>query len=322
MSGTSQVRVDQRRIYVLCPAHLVTGGPELLHQLVSALRAQGRQAFICYVPLGQPAETPEPYVRYSCPVSTEVPDEPDVAVVVPEVFTRALYAYRRAQHVIWWLSVDYYRGVLGTPAWKMILRRFITSDIPDPARTTHLCQSAYALDFVTRRFHVDGVVLSDYLASDFLEPTPERPRRDAVAFNPSKGYAFTRRLMKANPGVEFVPLKGMTRTEMRTALDTCKMYIDFGRHPGRDRIPREAAMRGAVVVVGRRGSARFYEDVPLDGCYKIEPDRHAVREVGSLMRKIFEDFPAHHVAQQGYRDAILGQQALFHERVRSIFGEG
>lgn len=62
-------------------------------------------------------------------------------------------------------------------------------------------------------------------------------------------------------------------------LRQCKVYIDFGQHPGMDRIPREAAACGCLVLVGERGSASYFNDVPLPAEYKIDlrnPDMDAL----------------------------------------------
>ena len=42
--------------------------------------------------------------------------------------------------------------------------------------------------------------------------------------------------------LRWVPLIGMTTEEMRSCMSKSKVYIDFGNHPGKDRIPREAAI--------------------------------------------------------------------------------
>jgi hypothetical protein len=313
--------IPHRRIFVICPGALVTGGPELLHQLVHALVSRGRDAAICYTPVGVPQETPAAYRRYACPVVDRIPDEDDCAIIVPEIFTPLLAPFHRARHVVWWLSVDNYRGRIGTGAgWKVWLRRLFVSDIPNPTGTVHLFQSAYAREFVRRRFRSEGLMLSDYLASDFFEPLTAAQRRDAVAFNPSKGYAFTRALMRACPEIEFVRLQGLSRAEVRAALETCKVYIDFGAHPGKDRIPREAAMRGAVVVVGRQGSAHNDQDVQISARYKVEPGRHAVPTARTLIHDVFSAYGAHFVAQEPYREAIAAEPAVFMEQVRTVFG--
>lgn len=312
--------VTQRRIFVVCPGGLVTGGPELLHQLVHALREEGRDATIVYHPFRDGWQTPAAYERYGCPVAAQVPDADDCAVVVPEVLTRELYRLKRTRHVVWWLSVDYYLGVRNSiDGWIKALRRPFTSDIPAPESAVHLFQSAYARDFVRARFGVPGFMLSDYIAPDYREPPGAIARRDAVAFNPKKGIEYTRRLMRRCPDIEFVPLQGMTRRAMRDALDASKVYIDFGTHPGKDRIPREAALRGAVVLVARRGAAAHAEDVPIPDADKISLGRRAIPQLEERIRAVFAAYEPRRQAQDGYRAAIANEPALFREQVRAAF---
>lgn len=313
--------LTEKRIFVLCPGGLVTGGPELLHQLVNALVAAGRDAYIAYTPLDQAWSTPPEYARYGCPVAQHVPDEPDTAVIVPEVATFLLFGFRRARHAIWWLSVDNYSGAAGTPAgWNIIFRRIFNTDIPSPSATTHLFQSAYARDYVQGRFKVGGAMLSDYLAADYFSEPPRGPRRNVVVYNPKKGYAETARLIRASPDIEFSKLEGMTRHQLRGALDSARVYIDLGVHPGKDRIPREAAMRGAVVVVARRGAARYFEDVPLDDAYKVRCGRLSVPRIRRLIKDIFVNFERHQAAQEPYRRAIAAEPAEFRRQVQAVFG--
>ena len=132
-------------------------------------------------------------------------------------------------------------------ASPVVLRTF-----PQPALQAHLFQSAYAREYVQQQFKVGGAMLSDYLAPEYFSAPLAGTRRNAVAFNPRKGYRYTARLIQACPDIEFVRLEGMTRQQLRETLDSCCVYIDFGVHPGKDRIPREAAVRGAVVIVGRQ----------------------------------------------------------------------
>jgi len=64
-------------------------------------------------------------------------------------------------------------------------------------------------------------------------------------------------------GIDFRPITGMTREQIREAGRSAKVYIDFGTHPGRDRIPREMAACGCSVITGSDGTAACTEDVPL-----------------------------------------------------------
>ena len=314
-------QVTEKRIFVLCPGGLVTGGPELLHQLVNALVREKRDAYITYTPLNRSWATPQEYERYRCPVAQHVPDEADTAVIVPEVNTSALFSFRKARHVIWWLSVDNYRGVLAIPGgWKLILRRLLLSDIPSAETATHLFQSAYARQFVQERFKACGAMLSDYLAFDYFSAASVGFRRNVVAYNPRKGYGFTDRLIRACPDLEFLRLEGMEREQLRAAFDSCRVYIDFGTHPGKDRMPREAAMRGAVVIVGKRGAANYFEDVGLEDAYKLSCSRASIPALKRLIEDIFCNYDVHHAAQEPYRRSISGESDRFQQQVRAVFG--
>ena len=50
---------------------------------------------------------------------------------------------------------------------------------------------------------------------------------------------------------------------------TIFQYIDFGPHPGMDRLPREAALAGCIVLTNREGAANFAKDVPLPEEFKF-----------------------------------------------------
>ena len=94
----------------------------------------------------------------------------------------------------------------------------------------------------------------------------------------------------------------MSRAEVRKALCTVKVYADFGSHPGRDRMPREAALCGACVLTNRRGSANFAEDVPLPTLYKLDQDDPAfAQNVGRTIRLILATRPFHVWRQQRFR---------------------
>ncbi|MCX7738527.1 MAG: hypothetical protein N2Z80_03840 [Hydrogenothermaceae bacterium] len=68
-------------------------------------------------------------------------------------------------------------------------------------------------------------------------------------------------------------------------LKKAKVYIDFGNHTGKDRIPREAAMLECCVITGRRGIAKYREDVPIPENYKIEDK---VENIPLILSKKYE----------------------------------
>ncbi len=312
--------IPERDVYVLCPGGVVTGGPEAEHQLVSLLASKGRRAAIVYYPLNRKWSTPQEYERYGCPVATDVPDTREAAVVVPEVYTEFLRGVRRARRVVWWLSVDHYRGnLMSLKGLARYARRTFVSDLTMQG-AIHLCQSVYAQSFVRRRFPCDAWLLGDYIGDDFQACVRAGAPADRVGYNALKGRRLVAAIRLACPDVSFVGIAGMSRQKVREVLSGCKVYLDFGPHPGKDRMPREAALCGAVVVVGLRGAARNNQDVPLPPEYKLPVGPGLLSQTRNLILDIFERYEFHRARQTGYVESILDERRRFEDQVERIFG--
>lgn len=322
MSDFNQLKMADA-IYVFCPGGTQTGGPELLHQLVHTLRQIGKEAYIAYYPLDKAWETPAAYQRYQCPQATTIPDARNIVVIAPEVMPQLLNSFNTAIRVIWWLSVDNYRGNFDTWVhFKKWAKKSLVDGFKFRPEILHVCQSEYARQFIRRRFQVEGQMLSDFLAEEYWQESPNTVagRRNMVVYNPLKGARFTQKVKAALPDVQWLALENMTRAQVREALESAKVYIDFGTHPGKDRIPREAAMSGCVVIVGLRGSARFEADIAIAGDYKYEVGRQSVAAIAERIRQVMGDYDRHYQAQRGYRQSIQAEPELFKQQVASLFG--
>ena len=186
----------------------------------------------------------------------------------------------------------------------------------------HWIQSEYAGQFLL----INGVsksrikVVRDYLNPAFLtkavtvEPAA---KRDIIAYNPSKGFEFTQKLMKAAPELDWRPIKNMTPEQVQALLAQAKVYIDFGHHPGRDRIPREAAVSGCVIVTGRRGSAANNIDIAIDDSFKFNDIDENVPRIIERIKQIFVDFPTELEKQKSYREEIMREPETFAREVES-----
>jgi hypothetical protein len=266
------------KVFIACPATSVTGGPELLHQLCAKLRQRGVQSFMHYYPTQAPEGH---YSEYAAPRAAEIEDDPGNVLVVPEVAqaVRMLLKYSRIRRALWWLSVDNYlkalgsftsiRGLRSKAKYALGLGQVGLEELRG-LDITHLAQSRYAELFLEENGFGRIERLSDYLNRCFIESagTPS-VKRDQVAYNPKKGVAFTLDLKAQARDIAFVPLEKMTPAEVARTLRESKVYIDFGKHPGKDRIPREAAISGCCVITGRAGAAANPEDVPIPEEYKF-----------------------------------------------------
>jgi hypothetical protein len=167
-------------------------------------------------------------------------------------------------------------------------------------------------------------MLTDYLSPDFLRETRERqttPKRDIVTYNPKKGFEFTRQLMAASAGrLDWVPIENMTPREVAELLASAKVYVDFGEHPGRDRIPREAALAGCVVITGTRGSAGNGIDIPIPAEFVIGEDSpDAVERIVAAIELAISGFEAARTAFDPYRTWITRHEDVFTAEVEAMF---
>lgn len=97
------------------------------------------------------------------------------------------------------------------------------------------------------------------------------------------------------------------------------VYIDFGHHPGKDRIPREAAMRKCVVIASTFGSCGNNVDVPLLSEFKIDAVDSNIQAISDKIRFVFENYESQLHKQDFYRQTILNEHALFQNQVKTTF---
>jgi hypothetical protein len=328
-------------IYVVCPPYLSSGGPELLHQLVCKLNRLGHKAFIYYYPADY-VDPVHPQLReYNNPYVDAVKDVESNILLVPEISTEVLEDYQFVQKVIWWLSVDFhydaqfkktlkgriitrlnkwFRNLIDSEASRALFAR--QYQLPQLYYGyLHLVQSRYAYQhLLKKKVSITSVeYLSDYLNSTFVTHARSLMKRNLVLYNPKKGFRFTKRLIAEAPDIEWVPITNMSRAEVADLMGTSKVYIDFGCHPGKDRIPREAAVSGCCVIVAQTGSAAFFEDVPIPEKYKYRNSLDQVPAILSIIRDCLARYEVHLPQFDGYREKIRVEEGRFDTDLLHIF---
>lgn len=315
-----------KKIYILAPAGGVTGGPELLHQLGATLCSLGQYAYIAYVPFEMDQKCPEPYKKYDVPVA-QIEDEAGNAIVVPEVYAGMVMRFRKAQSIVWWLSVDNYsyQGPFGRiwlkKRWlelKLCLKRNRPLRIASLRKCEHLAQSHYAREFLTKH-GISSLMLSDFLNEEHFGSN-QNTKLKQIAFNPAKGFDVTEKLIALNSDIKFVPIKGMSPSGVKSLLESSMIYIDFGHHPGKDRMPREAAMAGCCVITGIKGAAAFDDDVAIPSEYKLaESDPVFHEKFRKCVLNIFERFDEVSLQFSIYRNRIASEKSVFESEVKNVF---
>lgn len=313
-----------KSIYIACPAGLATGGPELLHQLCYKLNQFGYQAFMYYYNVpeeyqGRDVVHPN-YRKYNAPYVFSYPDLENQLLIVPEIVCDVLEECQKGQPILWWLSLDNY--------FKYLNRIGLNPDVVgnDPfhlrnSRVIHFVQCYYVKDFVEQQLQIPPeqiFYLSDYLNPQFKNNVPIL-REDYIVYNPKKGMEFTQKLIDAAPDLHWVPIQNMTPEQVSRVLHAAKLYIDFGPHPGKDRLPREAALSGCCIVTNRQGSANYAEDVPIPDNYKFDHEQDRIPEILSTIRDIVTHYETHVKNFGRYRLWIQKEEREFDSCIKKIF---
>lgn len=306
-------------IFIVSPGDFATGGPEALHQLCDALNRNGqKRASMLYLPFRSDWQVPKSFSRYNINIAQVTSIRSDSTVVLPETSGDMIDMLAPSVQIhFWWLSVDNFFTMAGanTDAQVSAISRRVCK---------HLYQSEYAREFLERAQLGPAAHLSDYLADEYRRAAghPAGSRRDdIVVYNPIKGAQRTEMILaEMSEPVQVVPIEGMTRNQIRQVLKRAKVYIDFGEHPGKDRIPREAAALGACVLTNRRGSAANMVDVPIPDDYKID-DEHPDFAVAAAtkIREMMKDFKHHQQRFEPYRQSITTELAGFMNEVEANY---
>lgn len=317
---------DHRIVYIMCPARYRTGGPEALHQLGRALLDLGHDARMVYFE-GDPRHTrdgsalhfpriEEPtvpaYVPYRVPATWTIEDDPANAVVFPELWPETARVLHHATTFLWWLSID---NALDA------VRRFGGFDAFKGTGVRHLAQSYYAMGHLAER-DILSLPVFDHTSPEHARAAADGAgRADRVLF-PARGAWFTAYLQRLSPDLEWTQLVGLGADEVRRLFLTSKLYVDFGSHPGKDRMPREAAMLGCCVITGKRGAAANPFDLPIPAGYKFRDSRRFNgRRIVRAIRDTLADYDRRKEDFATYRCMIAGERAEFEAQVQRVFGD-
>jgi len=256
------------KIYLLCPAYTATGGIELIHQLSYKLNLLGFDAYIFYVGVTDGVSPVlEVYEKYHVRMASDIEDAEENVVVLPEIYFPLTTSMKLKSHrVIWWMSVD---NAKGTP------EEFQSVWADD--KIWHLSQSEYSTNFLrTNNVNEEKILwLSDYINSVYLhlDAVEDQDRDNIILFNPSKGFDMTSKIIGASTGaVKWIALADLKPNDMRRIMQHARVYIDFGNHPGRDRIPREATMCGCLIITNKKGAAKNDIDIMINERFKYDED--------------------------------------------------
>jgi len=314
---------------IVSPAGNPTGGVELLHQMAHILLSQGYNVNIMYWPLNQKHDLVEFYKEYlkGIVISNKLIDKENVVIILPEVFSYFINKIKNAKILFWWLSVDNY--INSKKISFAIRNKFLPFSYWNITNNNnkiyHAVQSEYAKIYLSKFSISADFFISDYIHDEYFSDyaknsncLPEK-RKNTILYNPAKGGKEQKKLISyLEKSFECKPLKGMSKTQMIKLLGESKVYIDFGEHPGKDRIPREAANLGCCIVTNRKGSAQNNYDIPISNEYKFDQVDDYFKSVKYKIKEIFDNFERCSLDFMEYRCKISKEKDSFIKEVKNF----
>lgn len=286
---------------------------------------------------------PGAYERYKTKCVATIEDAKENIMIVPEIWPLELDKYAFIQKAIWWLSVKNAprkkNRVQALSVYKKVCRfckkKYFDVDYflfgkPKPyfsfteeksKNVVHLYQSRYCERFLEKNRAKNILPLAGFINRDFFTDTPEEKiREDIVLYNPRKGMHFTAKLLALCPALRWVPIRDMTPGQISDIMHRSKVYIDFGPFPGRDRLPREAAASRCCLIVGRRGAARYFQDVTIPDEYKFDTDHFMPLKVLEKIKECLKNYEVKAEDFDAYGRIAEYEEEQFEIQIKQIFG--
>ena len=347
-----------KKIFLMAPAKVYTGGPELTHQLGYFLKNDlNKDVKIYYIPNKEPEPVHNNLKKYSLKYVNEIEDNSENLLVIPEYFDfiNNSIEFKNIKKVIWWQSLDNYFGsrfktknskilrsilkipfnfinifnkisnysfgILTLESYLKFLYKFNNPnkhlEIKDAY--LHLVQSTYAFNFLNTKFE-NIYFLSDFIRDDLLDKKniQKNQKENIICFNPKKSNDFMNLIIKKS-NHNFIPLINLSNDEIINVLLKSKVYIDIGSHPGKDRLPREAALLGNCVITNKKGSASIFNDVSIPSEFKFKESYFNIIKINKKINYIFNNYDQEYNKFKTYVDKITEEKKVFLQEIDKIF---
>lgn len=336
-----------KKYYILCPHNVISGGPETLHTFVSTINDLGYEGYIVYT---NRKMTPiNEYSMYNIKVIDKIDDNENNVLFVPEVLTDYLFKYKKIKKVIIFLSVKFYENSRFDYIKENYKNKYKLLCLPSIILKVFLKLkkagfNSKKIDFANQDFFytVNGEINRQYLKKlgvmderiyhlcgplnvEFFKQNESINKEDIIVYNPKKGYEFTKQIIdsfnqKFNYA-KFIKIENMKPNEVHNLLKRAKLYIDFGFHPGPERIPREAVISRCNIITSNLGSASNDIDIPIPRKYKFSCDKQNVDQIVDLMNAMLKNYSLYINDFDEFRDKILKQPFEIIEDTKKILRE-
>ena len=169
---------------------------------------------------------------------------------------------------------------------------------------------------------VKSIYLSDNIIKNYFDAGKKvkiKNKKNIICYNPKKISIFFKKFMKLNPDLKFIPLINLNTNQLISILAKSKIYMDFGFHPGQDRLPREAAILKNCVISNKEGSASIYDDLPIDDEFKFDEKNENFSLIRKKIQIIFDNYLVESKKFNYYRKFLNLQKKKFINQISNSF---
>jgi hypothetical protein len=323
------------KIYIFCPAGYATGGPEALHQLGYHLRQLGFNAYMYYFKIQRTKDiTHKDYLHYQVPVADVLENKPEHIMILAEAYLQPIFdkKFSSIRKIIWWLSVtNYYifQKLYIDKINRKPLYRLRNAIKPYDIASIERIKQEGVLNIGHSYFSMvnlreNGIEpigqISDYMNDAFFELAKEEaPKEDIVIYNPRKNDEFLQEIISLTTDLKWVPIENMTPKEVAGWMRRAKVYIDFGYHPGKERMPREACIMKCCMVIGKTGSAAYQPDMPIPEKYRFEKSQDQIPGIIQQLKNCLTNYNEVLSDFEPYRKTLYREKEKFISDIQSVF---
>lgn len=324
------------KIYIFCPAGYATGGPEALHQLGAKLMHMDFNVFMYYYATPDSVDiVHKNYEKYTVPVAGSIENSAPNIIILPETHLLPIFdnGYKKVRKVIWWLSVvNYYitqNNLTQSLQYKKYFKlknylgKYPTASFGRLKRrmdVQHISHSYYSQVHLLENGIKPVGRISDYMNSAFFDMVDEAaPKENLVIYNPIKNDDFLDKIITLTPTIKWVPIKNMTPAEVAALMNRAKLYVDFGFHPGKERMPREACIMRCCLIIGKTGSAAYQQDMPIPEQYRFDKEDAQIPEIIDRINECLNNY--HELIKDfaPYRQVLYTEERQFEQDIQKVF---
>ena len=331
-ASISSASMSHKKIQVVCQRRLVSGGAESLHNLVFQLRGIGLRADLVYFPevSVDEAHVSKYFGDYRLS-PTRLNDSSGTTIIFPETLCMEALKLKHAQAAIWWLSVDNFLRSKHGKFWDKwrYFKSAIRGERPfggaaELRGLRHFSKCRYDEVFLGKHGitfeRITGPISTRYIEASRCLDVMLGQKKDLILYSPETPKSIVALVRNKLPKVSLVEMRGYSSDEMISLYCQAKVFMDFGNHPGQERMPREAVLMGCCVITGMKGAAVYDEDLPLGMKYKLLINNSVSRS--ALTELLVETISRHESIlheQSSFRSYVAAQFHLQRQQLKSIF---